>query len=173
MVFRRRRASKGAIIDSVKHEIRYSALLATGGSTKQIKIAEAKNTADITAGVDSDVKTGCIIKALIFESNYNFEGNVTAVVDWQIVKLRSGQSPTVDFNPATPNLPTRSQIFLSGMEMPAGINNSSSIKRIGTLLIPKGKQRMSEGDIWYLLYRTTAGANAEDACGKFIFKEYR
>ncbi len=159
------------IIDSVKHEIRYSTLLATGGSVKNVIIAIAKNTPDIAA--DNDVKTGSVIKAIFFENNYNFEGNITGIFDWAIVKGHTSQSGTADFDPAIPNLPTRSQKFLWGMEMPAGVNNSSSVKRIGTLLIPKGKQRMSEGDFWILAYRSSAGAGGEDACGHFIYKEYR
>ncbi len=59
------------------------------------------------------------------------------------------------------------------MEMPAGINNSSSVKRIGTLLIPKGKQRMSEGDEWLLTYFVAASGSIADSCGHFIYKEYR
>ncbi len=167
MVFRRR-SNKGNIIDSVKHEIRYSALLANGGSTKEVVIAAAVNV----PAADNEVKTGSLIKAIFFENNYNAEGNLTILFDWAIYKLKSGQ-PTTIFDPAIPNEPTRSQVFLWGMEMPAGINNSSSIKRIGTLLIPKGKQRMSEGDQWILVFRSTAGVAQEDACGHFIYKEYR
>ncbi len=169
MVFRRR-ASKGNIIDSTKHEIRYSNLLEAGAGQKTVTIATAKNTADISG--DSDVKTGSVIKAIFFELNWNVEGNITTIIDWAIVKIKSGQSTTL-FNPAVPNLPTRSQKFLWGMEMPAGINNSSSVKRIGTLLIPKGKQRMSEGDIWLLTYFFAASGSIADACGHFIYKEYR
>ncbi len=169
MVFRRR-SGKGNIIDSVKHEIRVSALLASGGSVKSVSIAEAKNTADISN--DRDVKTGSVLKAIFFELNFNFEGNITGLYDWAVIKLKTGQTFGA-FDPAIPNQPNRSQVFLWGMEMPAGINNSSAIKRTGTLLIPKGKQRMSEGDIWALVYRSTAGAGQEDFCGHFIFKEYR
>ncbi len=158
------------IIDSVKHEVRFSNLLAAGGSVKDITIATAKNTADVAS--DTDVKTGSLIKAIFFELNFNFEGNVTSIFDWNLVKTKSGQALGV-FDPAVPNLLTRSQTFLWGMEMPAGINNSSAIKRIGTLLVPKGKQRMSEGDVWHLFYRSAVGAGAEDACGHFIYKEYR
>ncbi len=121
---------------------------------------------------DTDVKTGSLIKAIFFENNYNFEGNLTAIFDWAIIKKKTGQAVST-FDPAIPNQPNRSQVFLWGMEMPAGINNSSAVKRIGTLLIPKGKQRMSEGDSWNLLYRSTAGVGQEDACGHFIYKEYR
>ncbi len=156
------------IIDSVKHEIRYSNLLAAGGSIKSVTIARADNepTGDV------EVKTGSLIKAIFFEQNYNFEGNVTSIFDWAIVKARTGQAIT-DFDPAIPNQPNRSQVFLWGMEMPAGINNSTSVKRMGTLLIPKGKQRMSEDDKWLLVYRSAVGAGVEDACGHFIYKEYR
>ncbi len=169
MVFRRR-SSKGTIIDSVKHEVRYSNLLAAGGVVTEIVIAAAKNTPAIAA--DNDVKTGSVIKAIFFESNYNFEGNITALYDWFIVKRKVGQT-TANFDPAVPNTPIRSQVFMWGMEMSAGINNSSAVKRMGTLLIPKGKQRMSEGDQWSLFYRSSAAGNVVDACGHFIYKEYR
>ncbi len=165
-----RMSGKGNIIDSVKHEVRYSQLLATGGSIKEIVIATAKQTADIV--LDTDVKTGSVIKAIFFENNYNFESNITAIFDWTISKTKTGQGGA-SFDPGIPNQPARSQTFLWGMEMPAGINNSSSVKRMGTLLIPKGKQRMSEGDIWKLFYRSSSGAGQEDACGHFIYKEYR
>ncbi len=170
MVFRRR-SSKGLIIDSVKHEIKFSNLLEAGAGVKSVVIAAGKNTPDISA--DNDVKTGSLIKAIFFELNFNVEGNITTIIDWAIIKQRSGQSTVTDFNPATPNLPTRSQKFLWGMEMPAGINNSSSVKRIGTLLIPKGKQRMSEGDFWVFVYFYAASGNIADTCGHFIYKEYR
>jgi len=165
-----RRSSK-VVIDSVKHEIRYSNLLQAGGAVRDIIIAQAKNTVDIVDNT-TDVKTGCVIKAIIFELNWNTEGSITQVTDWQIVKTKSGQGAAI-FNPSVPNLPTRSQTFMSGMEMPAGINHSSAVKRMGTLLIPKGKQRMSEGDIWRLFYNFSGSGNIADACGKFIYKEYR
>ncbi len=169
MVFRRR-SSKGQIIDSVKHEIKISNLLEAGATQRNVIIAAAKNTVDIAA--DTDVKTGSLLKAIFFEINFNIEGNVTSIYDWAIVKKKSGQANS-GFNPATPNLPTRSQKFLWGMEMPAGINNSSAVKRIGTLLIPKGKQRMSEGDEWIFTYFLAAGGDISDVCGHFIYKEYR
>ncbi len=169
MVFRRR-SNKGMVIDSEKHEVRYSNLLESGGTLRSVVIATAKNSEDIT--LDTDVKTGSLIKAIFFENNWNVEGNVTTVVDWSIVKSKSGQALS-GFNPSIPNQIQRSQTFLWGMEMPAGINNSASIKRTGTLLIPKGKQRMSEGDAWLLTYFTSAGADASDSCGHFIYKEYR
>ncbi len=170
MVFRRR-SSKGQVIDSQKHEIRFSKLLEAGGTVKVVSIAIAKNLQDVSN--DNHVKTGSVVKAIFFELNFNFEGNITAIFDWAIIKGRVGQVFATEFDPAIPNQPARSQVFLWGMEMPAGINNSSAIKRIGTLLIPKGKQRMSEDDQWALVYRSTASAGQEDACGHFIYKEYR
>ncbi len=166
-----RRSNKGGIIDSTKHEVRYSNLLETGGAVRDVIIATAKNTVDIVDN-QTDVKTGSLIKAIFFEMNWNVEGSVTSVIDWQLVKAKSGQTAGI-FNPAVGMLPTRSQVFMWGMEMPAGINNSASIKRMGTLLIPKGKQRMAEGDIWHLFYNFSASGNVADACGHFIYKEYR
>ncbi len=168
MVFRRR--SKGLVIDSVKHENRFSNLLEAGATLRNVVITTAKNTADISG--DQDVKTGSLVKAIFFELNWNVEGNITTVIDWAIVKIHSNQ-PDSSFNPSIPNQILRSQVFLWGMEMPAGINNSSSVKRIGTLLIPKGKQRMAEGDTWNLMYFFGVSGAIADACGHFIYKEYR
>ncbi len=158
------------IIDSQKHEVRYSNLLEAGATIKSVTIAVAKDPQDVSATVD--VKTGSVIKAIFFEQNWNVEGNITTVIDWGLYKLKVDQTVT-DFNPSVPNQPNRSQKFLWGMEMPAGINNAGSVKRIGTLLIPKGKQRMSEGDKWVLVYFVAAAGNITDACGHFIYKEYR
>ncbi len=168
MVFRR--ASKGMVIDSVKHEVRYSNLLEAGATLRSVVIATGKNTVDIS--LDTDVKTGSLIKAIFFEQNWNVEGNITTIIDWALVKTKTGQALS-GFNPSIPNQIARSQTFLWGMEMPAGINNSSSVKRIGTLLIPKGKQRMSEGDQWLLTYFVGAAGDIGDSCGHFIYKEYR
>ncbi len=170
MVFRRGRSNKGNIIDSVKHETRHSLLLEAGAVLRTIVIATAKNTPDVT--LDTDVKTGSVIKAIFFEHNWNVEGNITTVLDWCIAKRKFGQ-PASGWNPAIPNQANRSQVFLWGMEMPAGINNAGSVKRIGTLLIPKGKQRMSEGDEWFLNYVFAASGNIADSCGHHIYKEYR
>ncbi len=168
MVFRRSR--KGLVIDSKKHEIRYSNLLEAGATVREIVIAVA---VDRAVASDDEVKAGSLIKAIFFENNYNVEGNITTIVDWGIIKTKAGQTATSLLPPATPNGAARSQRFLWGMEMPAGINNSSAVKRIGTLLIPKGKQRMAEGDKWSLLYFYTASGNIADSCGHFIYKEYR
>ncbi len=170
MVFRRGRSNKGNIIDSRKHEIRFSNLLEAGGVLKTVIIADAKNLPAVAA--DDDVVSGSVVKAIFFELNFNVEGNITATVDWAIFKRKSGQGSAA-FDPTIPNEATRSQVFLWGMEMPAGINNSAAIKRIGTLLIPKGKQRMSEGDTWIFTYRYSASGNIADSCGHFIYKEYR
>ncbi len=166
----RRRSSKGSIIDSLKHEIRFSNLLEAGGGLNGVNIAIARQPQSIVN--DDDVKAGSVIKAIFFELNFNVEGNITTIIDWAIYKFKSGQATTT-FDPAIPNQPIRSQKFLWGMEMPAGINNSSSVKRIGTLLIPKGKQRMAEGDFWRIQYRFAASGNIADFCGHFIYKEYR
>ncbi len=169
-MFRRRRSNKGMLIDSKKHEIRYSNLLEAGAVIREVVIATAVDR-EITA--DNEVKAGASIKAIFFEENFNVEGNITTIVDWEIVKTKAGQTVGSILPPATPNPQARSQRFLWGMEMPAGINNSASIKRIGTLLIPKGKQRMAEGDKWSFLYFYTASGNIADSCGHFIYKEYR
>ncbi len=160
-----------AVIDSDKHEVRYSNLLQNGGSVVQVVIANTKNLENVAS--DVDVKTGSLIKAIFFELNFNVEGSITAIYDWALIKKRQGQAVATEFDPAIPNQPARSQVFLWGMEMPAGINNSSAVKRIGTLLIPRGKQKMNEGDQWILVYRSTAGAGQEDSCGHFVYKEYR
>ncbi len=169
MVFRRR-SSRGQIIDSKKHEVRYSNLLEAGATVREVEIALA---VDRAVASDTQVKAGCVIKAIFFELNWNVEGNITTVIDWCLVKTKEGQTATSILAPASPNVPARSQRFLWGMEMPAGINNSSAIKRIGTLLIPKGKQRMAESDKWSLLYFFAASGSIADACGHFIYKEYR
>ncbi len=169
---RRRFSGKGNIIDSDKHEIRFTKLLEAGATFRAVEIAFGVETETISA--DTHVKTGSVIKAITFELQFNVEGNITTVIDWAIIKVPSGVVVDVtNYNPAVPNLKTRSHKFLWGMEMPAGINNSAAVKRIGTLLIPKGKQRMAEGDSWQFVYFTAASGNISDVCGHFIYKEYK
>ncbi len=168
----RGRSNKGSIIDSDKHEVRFSNLLETGATFRAVEIAFGVETETIST--DTHVKTGSLIKAIHFEVNFNIEGNVTSLYDWAIIKVPSGVViSATNYNPAVPNLKTRSHKFLWGMEMPAGINNSSAVKRIGTLLIPKGKQRMAEGDSWQFVYFLAAAGDIADVCGHFIYKEYK
>ncbi len=168
----RRASSKGTIIDSDKHEVRFSNLLETGATFRAVEIAFGVNVESISS--DTHVKTGALIKAINFEINFNIEGNVTSLYDWAIIKVPTGVTiNATNYNPAVPNLPTRSHKFLWGMEMPAGINNSSAVKRIGTLLIPKGKQRIAEGDSWQFVYFLAAAGDIADVCGHFIYKEYK
>ncbi len=170
MVFRRGR-SKGLIIDSKKHEIRQVSLLQDASAVQFVRIALGKDQQDIT--LIDEVKSGSVVKAIIFEINFNQEGNITQVIDWAICKSPPGSNVVAgNYDPAIPNQDTRSQVFIWGMEMPAGINNSSAIKRMGTLLIPKGKQRMALDDEWFFMYKAS-GTGQVDVCSHFIYKEYR
>ncbi len=146
-------------------------MLEDASTVKYVRIAVGKQSKDIAA--DDDVKNGCQVKAIFFELNFNQEGNVTQVIDWAICKKPTGANlVSTNYDPAVPNQETRSTVFLWGMEMPAGINNSSAVKRIGTLLIPKGKQRVAEDEEWFFMYRAS-GTGQVDVCSHFIYKEYR
>ncbi len=152
----------------VKNIVRVSNLLSDASAVVVAVIAVA--TDDWTVGTTNQVSTGKYVQAINFEINFNFEGNITAIYDWYIWK---NENQAVRTSPALTGLvadDTRRLRLLEGMEMPAGINNSSAIKRIGTVLIPKHMQRLGKNEQWEFVYVASVAGNVSDVCAKFIYK---
>ncbi len=157
----------------VKNIVRFSNLLESGGTVRNVVIAEAVD--DVQVGSTNQVRTGYLVQAINFDINLNHEGNITAVLDWYFIKDAGAFiSTSVGLtSPALTGLVTDDQRkfrLLEGMEMPAGINNSQANKLKGLLLIPKIYQRMGKADRILFVYVSSAAANAVDACGKFVYK---
>ncbi len=154
----------------IKNIVRSVSLLAdAGASTLVVAIAEAVD--DVSVGNVEQVRTGNYVQAINFEINFNFEGNITAVIDWYIWKNLAGVMTRV--NPAITGTVTddsRRYRLLEGMEMPAGINNSGAVKRMGTILVPKHLQRMGKADKFEFVWRASATGGVTDVCAKFIYK---
>lgn len=153
-------------VHSTKNVTRWSNLLQDGGTT---------NTVDLVHGVDSptdytkEVEIGSTVKAVFVEFNANFEGNVTGIIDWFVWKNVGGASSTP--NPAAQgNNVLRRFVLHSGMEMPAGINNSQAVKRIFVVKIPPKLRRIGDGDKIQFVYRSTTGVGSVDLCGTAIYK---
>ncbi len=157
----------------VKNIVRFSNLLEAGAVIRTVTVAEAVD--DVQVGNTSQVRTGNLVQAINFELNFNIEGSITTVIDWYFVKdngafLSTSVGVTNPSSTGAVGDDQRRYRMLEGMEMPAGINNSSAVKRAGLLMIPKHLQRMGKADRILFVYFVTASGNVADVCGKFIYK---
>ncbi len=153
----------------IKNIVRFSNLLSDAGTAVAVTIAEAVD--DVQVGSTSQVRTGNYVQAINFEINFNIEGNITGIYDWYIWKRLANSITQVDpRNVGLVSDDSRRYRLIEGMEMPAGINNSGPVKRMGLLMVPKHLQRMGKADKFVLVYVSSFAGNIADVCGKFIYK---
>ncbi len=151
-------------IKSEKEEITWSFLSLDNSTTKVIRIAIAEDS-PTTAG---DVEIGDTIKWFFLEANFSAETITnTKIVHWICYKLKAGQTAP---SPITYDQQTKSQILKRGMEMlPKDVG--TTIKRIFVVRVPRGFQRMADGDTLNFAF-TTSSAETINACGISIFKHF-
>ncbi len=154
-------------INSVKNIVTTTNLLIAAGATVSQVIASA---VDDYVGATNTVKTGSTIPWIFVELNLNNEGNITQTLNWYIWKNPADQLalPSASDPGSSAN---RRHILKVGMEMPAGINNSSAVKRIFVVKVPAGRQRMGQGDTWNIVI-TPSTTGTYDVCSKVVYKWY-
>ncbi len=154
-------------INSEKQIVTSTNLLIAGGAGVTQTIV---NTVNDYVGTVGTVPVGATIPWFFVELNLNNEGNITQTLSWYIAKI-----PNNAFTPPSATDPGGSvfkkNIFKVGMEMPAGINNSSSVKRIFVLKVPKGFQRCGENDQW-IIKTDPSTTGTYDVCSKVVYKRF-
>ncbi len=148
---------------------------------KVINIAEASRTtaeqftrlasgvdsiaAGQTSAIDDDVPTGSHIKLIEIQWSPVNLVNVALHLNWSIQLIHSGQS-NVDPRLVGGN-PQRNQVFRQGLiSMGQSQNQNVKVK----FKIPKGFQRMREGDEWRFVY---IGTQVYNDSLQIIYKFYR
>jgi len=144
----RRRNGPRQVIQSYKKVINHAA--ASRAATADIAFGLSIGVDSIAAGqtgpTDINVPTGSVIKGFVIQySSMNLVG-VALFSHWCIQLTRAGQSLV------TPLLvggnPQRNQVFKQGL-MAIGESQNSNIRLL--FKIPKGFQRVREGDQWTLV----------------------
>ncbi len=163
MPFRRRFAP----LKSDKHEITWSNLSQNASATQVIPIAtgviaSAKN-------ISTEVLIGSKITSVYFEFHFSAETITSAkVVHWTVSKLaanESGLTPSLYYQVG------RNHVLKRGMEMlPKDV--ATVFKRIVVVRIPRGFQRIGEGEVIQLRY-IVSSTETINACGIAIYKEIK
>jgi len=155
-----RRALSARPVNSEKIETTWSFLLTDFG-TADVSIVLAQGGA-------GQVPVGAVIKSLYLEFNSSAgESGVPRILHWKICKAPAGQTVT---SPNVYDQVDKAQIYKRGMEMIP--NQPSTIyKRMFVIKIPRGKQRMRDGERWFAIFRAT-DVDTINNCGICIYKVY-
>ncbi len=163
MPFRRRSLNP---IQSEKHEIEWTNLAQDAGTTVTVNLATAVQASAIN--LRNEVKQGDHIKSIFLEFNVAPETiTATKVVHWKVIKNPHGDSSHTgnEYNAKVKN-----QVLHRGMEMLVK-DVGTVFKRIFVVRIPRGVQRMADGDTIDFLYQSTS-TQTQNLCGFAIYRSY-
>ncbi len=154
-------------INSVKNIVDGVFLGVTAGVVTGTIVADTIN--DYTGGNPKDVPIGAKVSSIFFSIDIQPQA-VSANVDFYIAKFPAGLA-ALPVPGATGGDISRKYILHEEKGIPGAANNGSPPKKfLGVIRIPKGKQRMGEGES----IRVQAScATAYDLCIKAIYKFYQ
>ncbi len=165
-----RQSSKRPIVSN-KEVVDAVTLLVTAGTVTNIDIATTIN--DYTGGVGT-CPLGAKILGFYLEISYNLSQVIVGRFDWMLLKAESGR-PNSDFS-APGNVGgdelrkrvyhERKGVLDGGTTTNAGGQTAKSVEFIK---IPRGVQRMGEGDRWVIRF---SGSTNYSLCMKCIYKWY-
>jgi len=153
-------------INSVKNIVDSTLLGVAAGTVSAVDMAIAVN--DYTGGV-ADCPTGCVIKSIyLFVQVLPTAG--TANVDWFIVKAPQDVAAALPTPGATGGTVVRKFILHEEKGIPGNAADGAyPLTFKGVIKIPRGRQRMAEGD---RIRIRIVGADIYNACIKCIYKFY-
>jgi len=164
---RRGRSMPRAVVQSYKKVLNFAP--ASRGTAKQdfqIVLGADSLAAGQTSPTDAAVPTGAIITSILFQSVFNNLAAASDFINWSVQRLVSGQAATV-----TPNVvggdDQRNQVMHLDL-LSAG--QGQNLKHTYLFKVPKGMQRVREGDQWFVTYISTA--NTEHSM-QVIYKFFR
>lgn len=172
MVFRRRRQTRGTIIQSVKNQHNVT-ISAVGGATNNFPIATAVDVGVATKITGQEVPTGAIVTSLILWVQCDSSsGGVSGEVTWYIAKRRGGQVnadlPIPDFT-AMGLSDLRNQIIHSDTSL-YGTQDAGPYRFKMLVRIPKLYHRMRSGDQLVIRIASSVATSMKVA---FIYKYYQ
>ncbi len=153
-------------IISDKHEITWSNLVQDASSA--VNIVLAKGTTASLKNLSTEVLIGTKIKWIYVEMHFAAETITNPkVIHWKIHKFAAQEAATA---PSLYYQLGRNRTIKRGMEM-LPKNVSTVFKRIFVVRVPRGFQRIGEGEILQLSY-IASSAETINACGIAIYKAY-
>jgi len=158
-----------AVINSEKHIVPRSLFTIDAGSVQTFDIAIGEN--DRTAS--AHVRVGSLVKAVYVEMWYLASGSQPIVQTSTIEKLNSGLTAVTQPQMANLNdYDNKKNILYTTQGIVGDANTNPSPLLRQWIPIPKGKQRMGQGDRIVLNIMTLGEAqNDLEVCGIYIFKE--
>ncbi len=167
--FGRKRSSLGTIVNSIKNEVNFvRGIVAATNNEDTI----AKAVDNPTTAVSTEVKRGCLIKAIWIEFWYYglSAGDTNDIVDIYLVK-NPGTNLTLP-NPGTVGTSNEKRFVIREWKSLGGLKSlgGTPYHQMGRWFrIPKRMQRMGTDDRWLLVTRSPTTGNL---CEKFIYKWY-
>ncbi len=161
----------GVYKNVVKHIKQNSKFTVAAGALTSATVVHAVSVTNVTDNA-IEVREGSTVKALILEywvsSNLNAGQTSFVVCVEKVQNLAGGMTFTESQNLHTYANKRNVLYMTQGLANPLDGVAMPVLNQI--LLIPKGKQRMAQGDKIILSFAFTAGTGS--VCGKTIFKEY-
>ncbi len=159
-----RRRSLGMIINSRKEIVDSTLLGVAAGTTSSVALATVVN--DYTGAVGT-VPVGSVIKSVYLFVQI-LPTATTENVDWNVGKIPNGVSLPVPGT--TGGAPARKYVLHEEKGIPGNANDGAyPLTFKGVIKIPRGRQRMAEGDVITI---RLLGAGIYNACLKAIYKVY-
>ncbi len=161
-----------AVINSVKHIVQTALTTVQEQSILGVSLASVQ-TAEPSS--QHHIVVGSVIKAIFCEYWLLGEGAQPCTATWTIEKRQGGQSSmTQAQSQALNDYPNKKNILKTGQGV-VGDSNSNPIPVVREWIkIPKGKQRMGQGDALQLNVSCIGEAdNGLELCGVSIYKEYQ
>ncbi len=151
-------------VTSERHETTWSFLSEDASTLKDVTLIKGV----ISPSGATDVQQGHHVHSIYIEFNLSAETTTEAkVLHWSVIKTRSGQS---DPAPNTYDTSQKRSILKRGMEMLVR-DQSTLIKRIFVVRLPKSISKFEDGDILHFNYISTS-ANPQNLCGIAIYRHY-
>ncbi len=163
-------------INSQKHENTFSFLGQDASTVQIITVVKGVTASGIGTATPEEVIIGSKVPYLYFEFNLNGVDNsgTAQVFHWMVIKNTSNDLGTA--SPNTYNQTWKRHVLKRGMEMlpeiPLGSGGTVQTKRVFTVKLPRGFQRIGDDDRLEFRYISTS-ASGINFCGITVFKEYR
>ncbi len=156
------------VIHSEKHYIQNTLSTVAAGALELHLMAVA---VDIPGATNTDVAVGSSIKAIHVEDWIRTASTSPGSFVWIIVKLPNGLGTPTTANMANLNdYSNKNNIIYCSQGLSNDQDADALVVSNGWYKIPKGKQRMTLGDVWATVL--FAQALDQNHCGKFVYKEY-
>ncbi len=161
-----------AVITSVKHVVQRSLSTIEEQTASNVKILDVVTAEPTTP---NQVVVGCVVKAIFLEYWFLGESSQPISVTWIIEKCPNGTVPMTFAQSSSIHTYENKRNILRLGQGVVGDSNTNPVPVIREWIkIPKGKQRMAQGDTMHFsAFVVGQTDNGGQICGVSIYKEYQ